>query len=207
VAPGVINRSTCLQVPRYCRCSLQHAASAKAYVDDIAIFAHTVEDMRKQIHKLDLWSAHACIKVNASKCAVTGVLDGSCAQGICADAADNRQLTRFLHQTLQVSGQFVPYLPPFQPNRYPGWHISLALDWTTQFHDTLEKIQHLRHQLQQCNLSSRQVLQVIESNIRHIVTCAFGLARFTLHQIDQLDVKFAYIVRKWLLFFARYRQC
>jgi hypothetical protein len=85
----------CLQVPHYSRCSLQHAASAKAYVDDIAIFAHTVEDMRKQIHKLDLWSAHACIKVNASKCAVAGILHGSCAQGICASAVDNKQLTRF----------------------------------------------------------------------------------------------------------------
>jgi hypothetical protein len=148
--------------------------------------------MRTQLRKLQLWSSHACINVNASKCAITGILHGSLAQGLCSSPTDDKLLTRMLTQTFQVSRQFVPYLSPHQPYRHLGWHITLTLEWSKKFQVTRDRIQQ---QLESARVPPWHALQLIQRKFKPVVTYILCLAPFTLHEVEQLDAEFASIAR------------
>jgi hypothetical protein len=163
-------------------------------VDDVAILTSSVRDLELQLRKLELWSRHARIKVNAAKCAITGILHGSHSKHM--NPSDDAQLRRRLEGKLRVSGQPIPYLPPDEPYRYLGFHVTLTLNWSAQYRATKTHLVNLGQQLCSSMATPTQALQVIESKIRPAVTYPLSLAPFTLLEMEHLDTALAQIARK-----------
>lgn len=177
---------------------LRYALPAGGFVDDIAVLTRTACDMQIQITKLEAWSRFAKIKVNAGKCAVTGVLHEQFAKGRNTGTTqpdDKRKLEGMLKNKIKLGNTFLPYLAPHEAYKYLGWYISMTMDWRYQFQSAIKTIKSYRQQLACSIASPEQRLQMIESKIRPAITYHFALAPYTIHEVEELDTALAQLVR------------
>ena len=98
--------------------------SAAAYADDLAITTNNVQDLLKQTEKLQLFTYWAGLRVNPTKCAVTGYMPNQ---------SKHNRITKNTYAKVQYRTQEgltpIPYLDPSQPYTYLGVEITATLAW------------------------------------------------------------------------------
>ncbi|KAL4446708.1 hypothetical protein ABPG77_007952 [Micractinium sp. CCAP 211/92] len=124
------------------------ACSAPAFADDLAAFAGTAMDLRRQADKITTFLEWSGMEVNHKKCGATGMLYGSTASGrVTGDPLSKNAkqvLGRELSGLVRVSGQAVPYLDPDQqPYRYLG--EAYVAELTAKLTDSLNDRGRLGH--------------------------------------------------------------
>lgn len=180
----------------------QHACSALAYADDLAVPTNSVSALRLQAEKVEKFSAWAGLAVNHGKCAVTGILHhaalvepGGRGKGRQAAAADSR-LRNLLVGQIRIGGMAIPYIPPDQPYKYLGMHVTMTMWWGAHLDATLAAIQEKADALATSLASPRQRLHVLRTCVK--AQAAYGLAcmPYTVADLRLVDAAIARAARR-----------
>jgi len=173
-----------------------HGSSA-AYADDLAVMTNSTHDLQIQCDKISLYSAWAGLHANHKKCAVTGILhhrawaDRGLNGPTCA-----RTLKSALAEKIKISGQAVPYLPPTDPYKYLGVHVTLTLNWSAQMTHVCKAVRDKGDLLQGSLASSDQCIRIIQNCIQPIVSYSFPTMAYTPNDIRLLDAMIARVARR-----------
>ena len=161
----------------------KYSCSSLAYADDLAIPTDNLQNLQIQMQKLEKYLDWSGLKVNASKCAVTGTLHG--AQP--TTQHPNTTLRQQLDNKISIHGSALPYLEPNKSYKYLGVYINMALDWKDQLNSSIQKATERAELLTISLASFTQKLRVIETCIKPVLTYCFPLAPYTAKEIDALD--------------------
>ncbi|KAK9807291.1 hypothetical protein WJX73_008814 [Symbiochloris irregularis] len=139
-----------------------------AYADDLNALTHTATDLAQQAHKVDMFAKWGDLKVNVSKCAVSGVQWGlasktnSSAISTSAVAMMRRQLER-----VKIDGNSLPFLhPDKEPYPYLGVLTTLTMNWSMQMEAVMKEIRNRAEAVLASLCSPAQKLQYLQSNIK-----------------------------------------
>jgi len=164
----------------------EHLTSSLGYADDTAVLTGTVEDLRIQCGKVQLFSTWSGIPLNATKCVVSGILHKT--------HPSNPTHTDILKQRLQdkiaLGDTYATYQPPDIAYKYLGVHISLTLNWKTQLHATLDIIHtkglHILNKAKS-RATPEQCIRIITQCIRAAIKYPMIVAPFSLTDIHIID--------------------
>ena len=90
-----------------------HTTSALAYADDLAAITSTLEDLKVQAKKIESFSSWSGMKVNASKCAITGMLyQHASRRAEPLLSSKNIELLKVLTKEVKIQGAEIPFHHP-----------------------------------------------------------------------------------------------
>ena len=174
-----------------------HTTSALAYADDLAAITSTLEDLKMQAKKIEAFSSWSGMKVNASKCAITGMLYQHAS--IRAEpllSRKNIELLKALTKEVKIQGAEIPFHhPDKEPYRYLGVLITPTLIWSYNLNTIREEMRFRAEKTVNCLLACHQKVQVQETNIKPYVSYSFPLGTLTEADLGQLDAMYARICK------------
>jgi ribonuclease HI len=176
----------------------QYNNAAGAFADDLQITTNNIQDMQVQADKISKFCTWTGIKVNHSKCAVTGATFGKWNKTSTSPNLNDPELERQLTDKIMISGQHIPFLPPKQSYEYLGLDINMALDWTSQFNKLCKKIKAKGARLTSSHLSAMQKDRALDETIATMIDYSLNVTPFTNKQLTHLDGLIAGIKRKAL---------
>ena len=162
------------------------------YADDISITTGTLEDMKIQLQKIQLFSSYTGLELQIQKCEVTGALwsRGS------PMAKDNlRHLNQQIDTIELLPGRKVKFLPPNASYKVLGVHLNHMLNFTEHFNETTKDVRKLIHTLQNFKLSGARKILVID----HMIIAkyhAMHLGLFSEQQLSIIDSMINSAIRK-----------
>jgi ribonuclease HI len=173
-----------------------HCSSA-AYADDLAVMTNNARDLHTQCDKISLYSQWAGLHVNHTKCAATGILHHRAwaDRGLNGPTCE-RTLKAALDAKVKISGQPVPYLPPTEPYKYLGVHVTLTLNWSAQMAHVCKAVRDKGDLLQGSLASPDQSIRIVQSCIQPVVAYSFSTMAYTANDIRLLDAMIARIARR-----------
>jgi ribonuclease HI len=175
---------------------LQTACAGKGFVDDTALLTNDLRDLKVQTKKLEVWANWAGLKVNHSKCAVSGI---NHEPSMRSKKNQMQAVKNEMTGTIKVNGTPLPFLPQDMPYKYLGWHLTLDCNWRHQLAATKEAVTQAGKQLAASMARPRQATEVLRSKIRAVVRYSFSLAPFTVAEVtEHLDGAIARVVRACL---------
>ncbi len=164
--------------------------SSLAYADDLLAVTNTHKDIYTQALKIEQFSNWAGMRVNANKCAVSGILHSQAASHLVEHAAGKEAVSMLQRQLggLQIQDQPIPFRhPDTEPYPYLGVEVSLTLNWKAQFQKMQAKLLEKGAALNASFASPRQQLQVLQQCIIPGLTYSLPIMPCTLNDIDRLD--------------------
>ena len=141
---------------------------------------NNARDLHTQCDKISLYSQWAGLHVNNAKCAVTGILHHRAwaDRGLNGPTCE-RTLKAALHAKVKISGRPVPYLPPTEPYKYLGVHVTLTLNWSTQMAHVCKGVRDKGDLLQGSLASPDQCIRIVQSCIQPVVAYSFSTMAYT----------------------------
>ena len=172
--------------------------AAAAYADDLAATTGSLADMQVQAAKIERYAAWARLKVNVSKCAVTGVLhserhhlpSGQCNKGML------QSLQSRLTGTVRIGGHPIPYLPPHEPYIYLGFELTMTLNWKHLYNRILRQTREAGEALVQCGARPQQKLRVLQTCICPAIHYHMPLAPYGPGDVARLDALVTQIAKR-----------
>lgn len=104
----------------------EHTTSALAYADDLAAMTSKLEDLKRQAAKIASFTAWSGMKVNCSKCAVTGVQYGDAEKIGGQNQLCQAKTLKCCKRCAQVTIQGAP-LPFHHPDKEPYKYLGVWL--------------------------------------------------------------------------------
>ena len=155
--------------------------TAPAYADDLALLTSTIADMRVQATKLQKFTRWAKIKVNVSKCAITGK---NYSGGVTTEGLQYRNIT-YEHPLL--AKQAYPYLPPGQTYKYLGVHVCPELRWDKNATDLTSAVRDKLRSIGTSLASPTQRVEIINCTAVQKAAYAAALGVLGVEQLFALD--------------------
>ena len=162
--------------------------AALAYADDLGILESCHRRLLHQFHKLKQYCTWGQLSLNASKCAVTGILHrlASSSSGLPLTAQTDL-LRQQLGSAFQVGSDTIPFLPPDQPYKYLGVWLTLTLNFRFHFNHLQDIILEKGMQLISAAVPPRQCLTLIQNVLKPKITYCFPIAPFSRTDVAALD--------------------
>ena len=161
--------------------------SSPAFADDLALLSPNHNNLQGQFEKVLLYCKWAGLSINASKCAVTGILHASC-QGQSLGDHTSLLRQRLRNKFITLDGlHSIPFLPPASPYKYLGIHLTFNLDFRHHLADLIISIKRMASRLIMCNIPPLSALSILQSVLRPRLTYCFCLTPFSLTDIHTLD--------------------
>jgi len=137
------------------------------------------------------------MKVNASKCAITGMLyRHASTRTEPLLSKKNIELLKALTKEVKIQGAEIPfYHPDKEPYRYLGVLITPTLNWSYNLKTIREEMRFRAEKTVNCLLACHQKVQVQETNIKPYISYSFPLGTLTEADLGQLDAMYARICK------------
>ena len=195
----------------------QPALAVRAFLDDLTCFTNSISTLHAQAEKVTLYGNRYHIDTNAEKSVVTAALHAR-AEGhkemcraaknalVNASNAATQEAANIaagtpsapLKSVVELQGRMVTYVPPTQPFKLLGVHMTMTLNWDharRTMADTLaEKLKHLGASL----LTPSQKLRVLETNVRPALAYHMAVTPCAPFFLDKLDRMMGRFVKKTL---------
>ena len=162
------------------------------YADDISITTGTLEDMKIQLRKIQLFSSYTGLELQIQKCEVTGAL---WSRGSPMSKENLRHLKQQINTIELLPGRKVKFLPPNSSYKVLGVHVNHMLNFRDHFQATTKDVRKLIRTLQNFKLSGGRKIQVID-RLLLAKYHAMHLGIFTEQQLTVIDSMINSAVRK-----------
>jgi hypothetical protein len=130
----------------------ENKVSAAAYADDLATITNTIDNMKKQVTKLERYNTWAEVELGIPKCALTG----------CPNASHIPHATfkAYLQsQKVTYKGNHFPVLSQNEPYLYLGIQITPTLKWKQKKDIVMKKFQKQSAQLMNSPAAPKQKIK------------------------------------------------
>ena len=155
-------------------------------------------DLAIQAQKIEIFGEWGGLKVNNSKCAVTGMLYGFCNKESAGGSLSHKLIERLQKrlELVQIEKSPLPFKRSDMPYTYLGVEITANLEWKYQVKKVKEVTLDNAAQVLACALCPKQILQYIQSSIRPVIAYSLSLGIYTAYDIQILDSILARIAKK-----------
>ena len=130
------------------------------YADDISITTGTIEDMKVQLKKIQLFSEYKGLELQIKKCEVTGALwqKGN------PTAQENLLLLQQQISTIEIiPNTKVKFLRPDETYKVLGLHLSMILNFNQHYQELTREVRAMSQILRKTKLGSHRKLRIIDS--------------------------------------------
>ena len=172
--------------------------SSLAYADDLCAMTNSHRDLAIQAQKIEIFGEWGGLKVNNSKCAVTGMLYGLCNKESAGGSLNHKLIERLQKrlELVQIETRPLPFKRPDMPYTYLGVEITANLEGKYQVNKVKEVTLDKAAQVLASAISPKQILQYIQSSIRPMIAYSLSLGIYTAYDIQILDSILARIAKK-----------
>ena len=175
---------------------MPHYANSLAAADDLALLTCNVDQMQRQLDKVQLFAEWSGMQLAPSKCETSAVLWGTYASS--RSAAVNWEIIEPMLQRLRVCGAPLKYIAPDQPFRYLGPLFTLTMDWKPNFKLMLDAIASKGLAIASSLGTVEQKLEIERSCTVGTLAYHFAIAPLSMAQLRALDAARARVIKRIL---------